>query len=239
MTDEEGSRPPYKEHPLAVTGGILALLSGAVYYVGVSFGYFPNILKILFNPIVGISIGIVFALTLIVGGFLWFRKKGGFGSGQIADQLTKREADRVATRWHRNRGFLAMRTPLDGVDYVESGDDEDHARIYEKIIKPKTDANRKCVLINLEQSVSVDVEDTGSIDDAIMKLNDAVFFSEDAVKDFHTAREDYKEKLAGKSPGETEIVEKPDGSTIRRNVQERTIQDAGQNQNKETVENSS
>jgi len=238
MSEEDSGKAPYEKHPVAVASLILLMFFGSIYGGAVYFGYAPNILPILLNPVVGITIGVVFLLVVGIGIFIWLRNSGGFGSSPIADQLTKRQADKVATRWHRNRGFLAMRTPLDGVDYVQSGNsnDDDHARIYEKVIEPKTDSNRKCVLINLEQSVSVDVNDKSSIDDAIMKMNDAVFFSEDAVKNFHDARENYKEKLAGSSPGETEIVEKPDGSVIRRNVSERKVQSADQNQDNQNVE---
>lgn len=238
MSEEENSKAPYEKHPVAIASVILLMFFGSVYAGAVYFNYAPNILPILLNPVVGITIGVVFLLVVGIGGFLWIRSSGKFGGGQIADQLTKREADRVATRWHRNRGFLAMKTPLDATDYVQSGsgNEDDHARIYEKIIEPKTDSNRKCILINLEQSVSVDINDTSSLDDAIMAMNDAVFFSEDAVRNFHDAREKYKEKLAGSSPGETEIVEKPDGSVIRRNVSERKVQSADQNQDNQNIE---
>jgi hypothetical protein len=241
MSEEESSKAPYERHPVAVASVILLLVFGSIYAGAVYFNYAPNVLTILLNPVVGITIGVVFLLVIGIGGLLWLKNSGKFGGGQIADQLTKREADKVATRWHRNRGFLAMRTPLDGVDYVQSGssEEDDHARIYEKVIQPKTDSNRKCILINLEQSVSVDVESGQSIDQAIMSMNDAVFFSEDAVRNFHDAREDYKEKLAGSSPGETVIEEKPDGSVIRRNVSERTIQSADKNQENETIETQS
>lgn len=237
MSEEDSGKAPYERHPVAVASVILLMFFGIIYGGAVYFNYAPNILPILLNPVVGITIGVVFLLVVGVGFFLWIRSSDKFGGGQIADQLTKREADRVATRWHRNRGFLAMRTPLDGVDYVQSGsNDDDHARIYEKVIEPKTDSNRKCILINLEQSVSVDINDRSSLDEAIMAMNDAVFFSEDAVRNFHDAREDYKEKLAGSSPGETVIEEKPDGSVIRRNVSERTIQSADENQDNQNVE---
>lgn len=238
MSEEDNSKAPYEKHPVAIASVILLMFFGSVYAGAVYFNYAPNILPILLNPVVGITIGVVFLLVVGIGGFLWIRSSGKLGGGQIADQLTKREADRVATRWHRNRGFLAMRTPLDGVDYVPSGseNEDDHARIYEKVIEPKTDSNRKCILINLEQSVSVDINNRSSLDNAIMAMNDAVFFSEDAVKDFHDAREEYKEKLAGSSPGDTEIVEKPDGSVIRRNVSERKVQSADENQDNQNVE---
>jgi hypothetical protein len=239
MSEEDSSgKAPYERHPVAVASVILLMFFGSIYGVGVYFNYAPNIVPILLNPVVGITIGVVFLLVVGIGGFLWIRGSDAFGGGEIADQLTKREADRVATRWHRNRGFLERRSPLDGVDYVQSGSGEesDHARIYEKVIEPKTDSNRKCILINLEQSVSVDIEDRSSLDRAIMSINDAVFFSEDAVRDFHEAREEYKEKLAGSSPGETVIEEKPDGSVIRRNVQERTIQSADKNQDSQNIE---
>jgi hypothetical protein len=238
MSDKESKAPPYKRYPKTVAASFLTLIFGVVYAVGFFYGYFPNLMKVLVNPVVGLGVGIILLLILAIGGFLYIRKSDRFGTNEIADQLTKREADKVSTRWHRNRGLLAMRTPLDGVDYVKSGgsDEDDHARIYEKVIQPKTDSNRKCILINLEQSVSVNVESGQSIDQAIMSMNDAVFFSEDAVKDFHEARENYKEKLAGSSPGETVIEEKPDGSVIRRNVSERTIQSADENQETENIE---
>jgi len=241
MSDSEEKKPPYKRHPIGVAVMVLGLLFGSVYAVAVYFNYAPNIIPVLLNPVVGISIGVTFFLIVGVGLFIWLKRSGKLGGVTRADQLTKREADILATRWHRNRGFLRRRTPLDGVDYVESGNgnDDDYARIYEKVIEPKTDSNRKCILINLEQSVSVDVNDKASMDKAINSLNDAVFFSEDVVGNFQEARREYKKNLAGSSPGETVIEEKPDGSVIRRNVSERTVQQPTENRYNRTVESES
>lgn len=231
MSEEDKS--PFEKHPVVLSVVLLLMIFGVVYGGAVFFGYIPNVLTVLIDPVVAIPIVITFILVVGIGGVWWLKSSGKIGGVERADQLTKSEADRLAERWHRNRGLLARSVPLDGVDYVESGNDSDenYARIYEKVIEPKLDANRKCILINLEQSVAVDVDDTVSLDEAIGKLNDAVFFSEDAVDNFDEARKEYKNNLAGSRPGETEIVHRPDGTKVRRNVQERTISEASdQNQ---------
>lgn len=226
---EEGKKPPYKRHPVAIALVLAVMFIGSGYGVLYTFDYVPNILPILLDPVVGVSVAVIFVLIGVVGGFIAIRRRGSlFGGGERADQLTKREADRLATRWHRNRGILAMNkggNPVDGIDYVESGstDEDENARIYEKVIVPKKDDNKKCILINLEQSVSVDLDDRSSMDRAINEMNDSIFFSEEGVKDFYEAREKYKNNLAGGSSGKTEIVEHRDGSRTIRNVKERNI----------------
>ncbi|WP_313694220.1 hypothetical protein [Halorarum halobium] len=173
----------------------------------------------------GLFVAALFALNVIVvlGGYFVSRENVRFAGYQTKteEQLSGKEAFELAEyllAYGDRYGYRIDRTVDRGIDpaVAPSDDKEDSVRLFKLEFEPLNLQGRATLYIDLEQELSVDLDDTRTLQNAMSKIQNSRIQKSWLSVDYEERVADTKESL-GRSvdPTITKIVETDEGREIR------------------------
>jgi hypothetical protein len=166
--------------------------------------------------------GLFLVNLLAVVGVYYTSRTDAFSGYQTTteEQLTVNEANELAQyllAYGKNYGYRVDRKIDFGIDPAQapSDDKEDAVRLYKLEFEPLNVQGKATLYIDLEQDLSVDVDDPDSLENAMKKLQNTRMQKSWLSVDYEERVEDTKESL-GRSVEATvtKIIEKDEGREV-------------------------